>query len=148
MNKELIDFIESEAKKLGYTVLEVSLKGKGGLSADIVLDKEGGITLEECSAFNRMVSLWLDKSAFSAKGYTVDVASPGLDRVLKSDKDFIWASGKNVRVAASAPEGGTASYEGELKLSGDRTLTIAMKNGNIVELDRKNIIKAQLSPEI
>jgi ribosome maturation factor RimP len=148
MNKELKDFIVLEAKRLGYTVLEINLKGRAGLSVDITLDKSGGITLDECSEFNRTVSEWLDKSDAAVKGYTVDVASPGLDRVLRTDEDFQWAVGKKARVNVSDDAEGERFYEGEIRSVDSETLVIGVLSGEDAEIKRRYIVKAQLLPEI
>jgi ribosome maturation factor RimP len=149
MTKELNDFIIAQADRQGFTVLEVSFKGRSGLSVEITLDKpDGGITLEECSEFNRTVSSWLDKSDVSAKGFTVDVASPGLDRVLKSDADMSWAVGKRVKINVSPTEDGKNLYEGELKSFGEGKAVICVKDGENVAIEKKNIMKAQPSPDV
>lgn len=148
MSKELNDFIALEAKNLGYTVLEVVFKGRSGLSVNIVLDKLGGITLQECSEFNRKVSLWPEKSDAAKKGYTVDVASPGLDRVLKSDLDFKWAVGKKVKINVAEGTEGGCFHEGELKSADGKTVIVYSDNGEDIEIERNSIVKAQLSPEI
>ncbi|MFA6636657.1 MAG: hypothetical protein WCV56_06110 [Candidatus Omnitrophota bacterium] len=149
MTKGLNDFIIAAADKRGFTVLEVSFKGRSGLSVEITLDKpDGGITLEECSEFNRTVSSWLDKSDVSAKGFTVDVASPGLDRVLKTDADLSWAVGKRVKINVSPSEDGKHLYEGELRSFNEGKAVICIRDGEDVAVDKKNIMKAQLSPDV
>ena len=148
MNKQLNDFIALEAGKLGYTVIEVELKGRFGLSVEITLDKSGGVTLEECSRFNRTVSLWLEKSETGAKGYTVEVASPGLDRVLKNDTEFVWAVGKKIKINTDGNDEVGLFNEGKLKSADGKTLTLNLDSGEEIEIEKKNIVKAQLSPEI
>lgn len=148
VSRELNDFIAEEAAKLGYTLLEVSFKGRSGLSVEITLDKNGGITLEECSAFNRSVSSWLDTTTDRAKSYTVDVLSPGLDRVLKSDADLTWAVGRKVRVNVSSGDNAGNLYEGKLKSFNDGKVVITQANGEDRSIEKRDIIKAQLTPEI
>ena len=60
--EKLIEFIKQEAEKPEYHLLDVSSRGGSGLFMEITLDKQGGITLDECSDFNRMVSAWMEKS--------------------------------------------------------------------------------------
>ena len=148
MTKELNNFIIVEAGKLGYIVLEVALKGRSGLSVEITLDKEGGITLEECSNFNKTVSLWLDNSDAGQKGYTVDVASPGLDRVLKTDTDMTWAVGKRVKINVNPSEDGASFYEGILRSFTAGKAVISVTGKEDVEIEKRDIVKAQLSPDI
>jgi ribosome maturation factor RimP len=146
--EELKDFVEKEACKLGFTVLEVSVKGRFGLAVEIILDKNGGITLEECSKFNLTVSSWLENSDVAGKGYTVDVASPGIDRVLKSDADFNWAVGKKVKINISPGEGVVDLCEGELRSYSSGKAVVVTGTDNEIEIHKKDIVKAQLSPDI
>ena len=146
--EKLTEFIKKEAEKAEYFLLEVSSRGGSGLFLDITLDKQGGITLDECSNFNRMVSVWMEKSEICGSSYTVDVASPGLDRVLKSDADFEWASGKKITVTTYEPVDEKRHFEGKLLASGDSEITLEQGSGETVRLKRKNIAKAQLKVEI
>ena len=52
------------------------------------IDKEGGITVDDCEIISRTLSDWLDQEDFIDDSYTLEVSSPGLGRPLKKDKDF------------------------------------------------------------
>ncbi|MCR5623620.1 MAG: ribosome maturation factor RimP [Lachnospiraceae bacterium] len=62
------------------------------------IDKEGGITLNDCELVNRALSDILDKEDFISESYILEVSSPGIDRKLKKDKDFEKAVGSLVDV--------------------------------------------------
>ena len=57
------------------------------------IDKEGGISLDDCELISRKVSDWLDKEDFIQDSYILEVSSPGLGRPLKKDKDFARSIG-------------------------------------------------------
>lgn len=145
---ELKTFIDDHARRSGYIVLDISLKGRGGASIDIILDKPGGITLEECSSFNREVFAWLEEKGPSYGDHAIDVSSPGLDRILQSNADFEWAVGKRVRINVSGDQGEKTQYEGDLRFSGPVTVVVTLTEGKDVEIDRKKILKARLLPDI
>ncbi len=53
------------------------------------IDKEGGITVDDCEIINRKLSDWLDEEDFIEESYILEVSSPGLGRPLKKEKDFL-----------------------------------------------------------
>jgi len=139
-------FIRQEAEKTGFDLVNMSTKGGANLFLEIVLDKSGGINLEECSDFNRKVSSWIDEQGMFNGRYTVDVCSPGLDRELKSDNEFIWAVGKQVKVTTHEPVEGSNSIVGRLIKAGDgNEIIVEKKDGVKMNITRDNITKANLS---
>ena len=62
------------------------------------IDKEGGITIEDCEIISRELSELLDREDFIPDAYILEVSSPGLGRQLKKDKDFARSIGKEVEV--------------------------------------------------
>ena len=52
------------------------------------VDKEGGISVDDCEIVSRRLSDWLDKEDFITESYILEVSSPGLGRPLKKEKDF------------------------------------------------------------
>ncbi len=69
----------------------------------LTLDKKDGITLDECGAVNEQLGELLDKESVLAEGYILEVCSPGLDRPLKTKKDFDRVTGKLVKVNTYGP---------------------------------------------
>ncbi|HLF18068.1 MAG TPA: ribosome maturation factor RimP [Candidatus Omnitrophota bacterium] len=64
----------------------------------MILDHyEGGITLDECSRVNKKVSLFIESESLFEGDYTIEVSSPGLDRPLKTHKDFTRVKGRMVK---------------------------------------------------
>ena len=55
------------------------------------IDKEGGITVDDCEVISRLLGEWLDKEDFIEDSYILEVSSPGLGRPLKKEKDFAKA---------------------------------------------------------
>ena len=142
--QELKDIIQKEADAAGYKVVDVTTRGGRGLFIEISLDKDGGISLDECGAFNRKISAWMDAAESYGEGNTIDVCSPGLDRALKSDSEFEWAVGKDVRVNTYEPVGDDKIIEGRLAhVDGSDTITIE-KEGTPVVIERRNISKAKI----
>ncbi len=92
-------YLLPELKKHDFELVDVEYVKEGGswyLRAYI--DKEGGITIDDCERISRPLSDWLDKEDFIEESYILEVSSPGLGRPLKKDKDFARSIGKNVEV--------------------------------------------------
>ena len=81
----------------------------------VFIDKKGGVDLEDCQQFSELLGTELDKSSLINGAYILEVSSPGLDRVLKKERDFIRESGKTVDVTFYAPINGTKNLTGVLK---------------------------------
>ena len=90
----------------------------------IFLDKTGGIGLDDCQNFSEEFGKILDKEAVIKGSYILEVSSPGLDRLLKKDRDFIRERGKKVDVTFYAPLNGEKQITGVLAGFDGTTLTL------------------------
>ena len=81
----------------------------------LFLDKTGGITLDDCAYFSDRVGAMLDVGDKIPQSYVLEVSSPGLDRVIKKDKDFERFAGKPVKLCLKLPENGQRRFSGVLK---------------------------------
>ena len=79
------------------------------------IDKEGGITVDDCEVISRTLSDWLDREDFIADSYTLEVSSPGLGRPLKKDKDFERSLGEAVELRLYNPRDKHKEFAGILK---------------------------------
>ena len=114
--------LEPIASERGYFVVDITYRREGGqFVLRIALDKEGGITMDECARLNNELGELLDKENIVDEGYLLEVSSPGLDRKLKKDSDFVWAGGKRVTVSTYAPMEGRNAFRGVLVGLGDFT---------------------------
>lgn len=80
----------------------------------VFVDKTDGIDLDDCQAISEQLSAKLDASDIISGAYILEVSSPGIDRVLKKDKDFVREAGKVVDVTLYAPIDGKKIFVGEL----------------------------------
>jgi ribosome maturation factor RimP len=81
----------------------------------LFLDKPKGITLDDCAYFSDRVGATLDEGEKISQSYVLEVSSPGLDRVIKKDKDFERFAGKPVKLRLKLPENGQRRFSGTLK---------------------------------
>ena len=81
----------------------------------IFVDKAGGIDLDDCQYLSEKFGAILDKEPLMKDPYVLEVSSPGIDRVLKKDRDFIREVGKAVDVTLYAPINGKKNFTGILE---------------------------------
>ena len=80
----------------------------------VFVDKAGGIDLDDCQNLSEQLSVKLDRLDIIGGAYILEVSSPGIDRILKKDKDFLREAGKIVDVTLYAPIDGKKIFVGEL----------------------------------
>lgn len=93
------------------------------------IDKEGGITVDDCEVISRLLSDWLDKEDFIEESYIMEVSSPGLGRPLKKDKDFERSLGDEVEIRLFKARSKQKEFTGILKAYDKETVTIELEDG-------------------
>src|SRR5947208_13805503 len=74
------------------------------------VDKPGGAGIADCQRFSHEAGDVLDVSGLLTESYDLEVSSPGLDRELRKDREFVWAVGKDVRCWVSEPVAGRHEF--------------------------------------
>jgi len=100
----------------------------------VFADKPNGITLDDCAYLSERIGGLIDASGAIERSYVLEVSSPGLDRVLKKEKDFARFAGKSVKLRLKAPENGQRNFQG--RLAGYRDGKVAVEiNGTPREFE-------------
>ena len=94
------------------------------------IDKEGGITVNDCEAVAREMNEILDREDFIPDSYTFEVSSPGLGRPLKKEKDFVRNIGKDVEIRTYRSIDRSKEFVGTLKAYDKDSVTITDENGS------------------
>ena len=105
----------------------------------IYIDKEGGITIDDCEAVSRALEVELDKNDPIEQAYILEVSSPGIDRPLKKESDFAKYAGEIVDIKLYKAFEGSKEYQGALKGLENNIVTITDENGKDISFDRKDI---------
>ena len=90
----------------------------------LYIDKEGGITVNDCEAISRPFSDLLDVEDYIEESYILEVSSPGLGRPLKKDKDFKRHLGDEVEIRLFRPVDRRKEWEGILTAYDDHTMSL------------------------
>jgi len=93
--------------------VEFNKEGKNWILR-IYIDREGGVTLSDCQKVSRLAGDLIEVEEVIEPVYTLEVSSPGLNRVLKKEKDFLKYSGKKIYVQCHAPMDGRKKFTGIL----------------------------------
>lgn len=120
-----LELAEKTASELGVYIVDVSYKKEG---ADYVLcyyiDKDGGVGIDDCEAFSRALDPILDEADPIDGNYTLQVSSPGVDRKLTKEREFLYYIGTEVDVKLFKAIDGEKEFTGVLKGFADKTAEI------------------------
>jgi ribosome maturation factor RimP len=129
---------------LGCELVEWEKPGRGGLMR-LYIDKPGGISVEDCAAVSRQVSRVLEVENFAYD--RLEVSSPGLDRVLRHERDFARFAGEKARVKLRLPLDGQRNFVGTIGAIEGGALQLAL-DGRTVRVDLSNLESARLVPSL
>lgn len=141
------ELIEPLLAQRGFELVDVEYVKEGSeYYLRVYMDKEGGITIDDCVDVSRAFNEILDREDYISDAYIFEVSSPGLDRPLKKEKDFARSIGERVLVKTYQKIDKTKEFYGILKAYDDSTVTIEGEKGDMV-IDRKNISIIRLAYE-
>ncbi len=109
------------------------------------IDKEGGISVNDCEVVSRALSDLLDVNDFIPDAYILEVSSPGLGRQLKKDKHFARSIGEEVEVKLYKGINKQKDFSGILVDFDDDKIVIEISEGNNMEFERSNVAMVRLA---
>ncbi|MBF8983052.1 ribosome maturation factor RimP [Lutibacter sp. B2] len=111
----------------------------------VYVDKEGGITLDDCKIVSDFLSEKLDELEPIQQQYYLEVSSPGLDRTLKTERDFEKYRGRQIEIYLYKAIEGNKMLEGELIGLKEGCVAIKSMKNEEVEIHREQISKVKLA---
>jgi len=118
----------------------------GGWILRLYIDKRGGVTLGDCQRVSEELSDLLDVENPIHHPYTLEVSSPGLNRPLRHESDFLRFAGQRARVTTSEVVAGQRRFLGVLKGCEGGQVVLERENGTVVSIPYALISKARLDP--
>lgn len=103
----------------------------------IFIDKEGGVSLDDCVELTRTVTKPLDEADPISQSYTLEVSSPGVERELKKDRHFEKYVGSAVMMRTIRPIDGVRDFNGTLLSYEDGTVTVKLKDEREITVNKK-----------
>ena len=152
LRDQLRELLAPVVAGMGYQLWELEyLPRSGGGLLRLYIDSRGdsanGITLDDCERVSHVVSETLDATDPIPSHYTLEVSSPGLDRVLRTREHFERFAGERVRLEMMQPVEGRKRFAGRLLGVGERDITLELENGRI-SLPIDDIHRARLAPDM
>ena len=139
--------IEAEGMEL---ICAECLRMKSRWLVRIYIDREGGVTIDDCETISNQLGDVLDVNDVPPGQYTLEVSSPGLDRPLERDKDFIRYKGARVLIKTDEKIEGTKNFHGKLmdyvEENGQKIVVLDV-SGMIRRIPRERVTKARLEYE-
>ena len=127
---KVASLVEPILQEMGFELIDVEfLHSQGRWILRLTVDREGGITVDDCAKVSRELGDLLDVKDLIRQRYFFEVSSPGLDRPLKREKDLLRALGKKIKVRMKTPIQGRRNYFGLLTDFSDGTLYMEMEQG-------------------
>ena len=116
--------------RMNFELVDVEYVKEGGTwYLRAYIDKEGGITVNDCEAVAREMNEILDREDFVEDSYVFEVSSPGLGRPLKKEKDYIRSMGKEVEIRTYRAINREKEFYGILSAYDENTVTIKTEDG-------------------
>ena len=130
-----IELVEVEFKK----------RGENDGSLTVYIDKDGGVSLDDCEAVHNAIDVPLDElDPTSGKPYTLNVSSPGLDRPFKTLRDYRKHLGEEIEISLYKPVEGNNKFEAVLEDVDDGFTAITVTlNKKTIQLNIKDIALAR-----
>jgi ribosome maturation factor RimP len=131
----------------GMELVEVNYRRESrGWVLRLTIDKEGGVTLDDCSRVSQQVGRELDVEDFISSPYVLEVSSPGLTRPLRTEKDFIKYCNRLIKLRTVDPINSRQQFKGKLLSVSNNQIELKMEEG-IVQIPLAKIAKANLEIE-
>ena len=127
----------------GIELVEITYKRmQEGMTLRLLVDTPAGVRMDECEALNNFLSESLDRENVIEEHYLIEVSSPGLDRPMKTDRDFERNLGKDIEVTTYEAIDGRKTHEG--RFVGMSKEEIVMERGGVsVVIPRNKIALAR-----
>ena len=126
--------------RMNFELVDVEYVKEGGTwYLRAYIDKEGGITVNDCEDVAREMNVLLDEEDFIPDAYVFEVSSPGLGRPLKKEKDYIRNMGKEIEIRTYKAINRCKEFYGLLKAYDKDTVTIEIEDGETIIFNKSEI---------
>ena len=133
-------------EEYGFELVDVEYVKEGGTwYLRTYIDKEGGISIDDCEKVSRRLSDILDEKDYIDDTYIMEVSSPGLGRPLKKEKDFKRSLGKEVDIRTYLMIDKQKEFTGILKDYDKDTVTIELENETLKTFEKGDIALIRLA---
>ena len=139
------ELVEPVLSNIGFELIDVEyLSMHGRWVLRLYIDKAGGVTIDDCAYVSNELGDLIDVKDIINHEYILEVSSPGLNRPLKREKDFLRVIGEKVKVRTIKPIDGCRNFTGRIRDFHDNTIYLETENGiidlQLSEVDKSNLV--------
>ncbi len=146
--REVSPLAEPFLDSCGMEMVDVEfLSENGRWILRVYIDKEGGVTVEDCAWVSRELGDLIEAEDVIGYQYVLEVSSPGLNRPLRKERDFIRSIGKKIRLTMSRPINNRRNFTGCLTDVKGGAIYLVLDDNRLVNLPLGEIRKARLEFE-
>ncbi|MBD3613676.1 ribosome maturation factor RimP [Kingella kingae] len=141
---DIQNILDTTLPGLGYELVDFELTAQGTLR--VFIDKDGGITVEDCATVSNHLSRVFMVEDVDYKN--LEISSPGLDRPLKKASDFVRFAGSQAKIKTRLPVDGQKNFIGRIESFDEATQMITLSfDGKVAQIELSNVDKARIKPE-
>lgn len=145
VEKTVWEAVEPIADSFGCSIYDVEYVKEGqNYFLRIFIDKEGGVSTDDCEKVSRAVDPVLDELDPIENAYYLEISSPGLDRKLSRKEHFESALGKSIDIKLFSPIGGSKEITGILKSFDGKVISVETDSG-IIEIEKQKASVVRLT---
>lgn len=138
ISDKVLEIVKPFADELSLQIWDVVFKKEGtDWYLRIFIDKEGGVSVDDCVDLTHLITEPLDEADLISHSYTLEVSSPGIERELKKEKHFLKYIGAAVMLRTIRPVDGVRDFTGTLESYDDGKITVSLQDGNNITVDKK-----------
>lgn len=135
--EQIAEIVKPIAEELNYDIYHIEyVKESGEYYLRIYIEKDGGVSLNDCEALSRRVSDVLDEKDPITDAYFLEVSSPGLNRTLFTNEHYTRFIGREVLVKLNKAIEGTKTIKGILKENNETSITVEGTEEIIIPKDK------------
>lgn len=143
--KKVEEYVMPIIEQNNYELVETEFVKEGAnYYLRLYIDKEGGFSINDCETVSRYLEQKLEEDDFIDKAYILEVSSPGIDRVLKKDSEYIKYKGRIVDIKLYKPIDKVKEFQGELIGLIEDKIVINQDNKEI-SFDKKDVAICRLA---
>lgn len=149
MDEKIESLVRAAVEEGDFYLVRVRLERRNHqLFLEILVDRPGGITLDECAGLNKKISERIDRKGLIEEGYNLGVSSPGIDYPLTERADFERKINRSLSVSFYGEDGRSRCEEGELVRVDTNVIKLKKPNGGIVKIALDKVIKGKEKLEL
>lgn len=140
IEEQIENLVTKPINDLGYKVYDIMYVKEGKDNyLKIFIDKDEGISLNDCEAVNNAITDILDEANYIKEQYYLEISSPGVERHIRKDKHLLESIGKEISIKLFKPIQKQKEIQGTLKSFDKETITIELENQEQIVIEKKDI---------